>query len=54
MMDIKSPNFDFLAKLDYALMHQAALADRPIFKPQGRNFWPVQTNIEWHRKLVYR
>jgi len=27
-MDIKSPNFDFLAKLDLALMHQAALAVR--------------------------
>ena len=31
-----------------------ALADRPIFKPQVQNFWPAQTNIEWHRKLVYR
>ena len=27
-MDIKSPNFDFPAKLDTALMHQAALAER--------------------------
>jgi len=31
-----------------------ALADRSIFKPQVQNFWPAQTNIEWHRKLVYR
>jgi len=28
MMDIKSPNFDFPAKLDTALMHQAELAER--------------------------
>ena len=28
MMDIKSPNFNFLAKLDLALMQQAALAER--------------------------
>ena len=28
MMDIKSPNFDFLAKLDGALVQQAALAER--------------------------
>jgi putative restriction endonuclease len=34
--------------------HMMTLADRPIFKPQGQNFWPAQTNIEWHRKLVYR
>jgi putative restriction endonuclease len=34
--------------------HMMTLADRPIFKPQVQNFWPAQTNIEWHRKLVYR
>jgi len=28
MIDIKSPNFNFLAKLDLALMQQAALAER--------------------------
>ena len=28
MIDIKSPNFEFLANLDPALMHQAALAER--------------------------
>jgi putative restriction endonuclease len=33
--------------------HMMTLADRPIFKPQVQNFWPAQTNIEWHRKLVY-
>jgi len=53
-MDIKSPNLDFPAKLDFALMHQALLAERPIFKPQGQNSWAAQTNIDWHRKLVYR
>jgi putative restriction endonuclease len=34
--------------------HMMTLSDRPIFKPQGQNYWPAQTNIEWHRKLVYR
>jgi type I restriction enzyme R subunit len=28
MMDIKSPNFDFPAKLDTALMHQLVLPER--------------------------
>jgi len=27
-VDVKSPNFDFLERLDPALMHQAALAER--------------------------
>ena len=34
--------------------HMMTLADRPILKPQVQNLWPAQTNIEWHRKLVYR
>jgi hypothetical protein len=53
-MDIKSSNFNFLAKLDPALMNQSPFAERLIFKPQGQNFWPAQTIIERHRKLVYR
>jgi hypothetical protein len=53
-MDIKSPNFYFLAKLDFAVMQQTALVERPNIKPKGLNFRPAQTNIERHQKLVYR
>jgi hypothetical protein len=53
-MDFKSPDFNFRAELDLVLMYQAELVERPTFKPQDQNFWPAQTNIERHRKLVYR
>jgi putative restriction endonuclease len=34
--------------------HVMTLADHQIINPQVQNFWPTQTNIAWHRKLVYR
>jgi hypothetical protein len=44
-MEIKSPNFNFLAKLDFVLIHKAEFAERSIFKPHGPDFLMAQINI---------
>ena len=33
--------------------HMLTLSDRSIFKPEKKQYWPAQDNLEWHREKVY-
>ena len=34
--------------------HMMTLADRPIFKPEDKVYWPGMENIAWHQKYTYK